>query len=385
VRSLPRLVALLSVLAVVATGAWWLQRQPPPPAAPDTRPLRVVDPPSPRLPWLGPYPETLRERAVDLAPTLPAVEVVPRSRATPEQPAEPMPPRPLPGRPPPADLLARVIDRLSPERRQLRLGPYAATTDVQDPALLALLAGLAGEVEAVYRTRFGVVPVGEAREVIVLFRDQDAYTRLAREDERIAEIASAGHTVNGLVAHYAGERPAAEVGATLVHELVHVLNRRALGPALPPWLDEGMAEDLAQSRLTLDGRLDPGGLGGEAYDRGDHVELRGGLAAALVLQEAIADGAAPRVEEMLASPWQEFVAAGREQRYDAACFFVRYLLVGEGGGLAPQFRAYLASIAQGGPTDGEALRRRLERPWPLLDLGWHVWMQGIDVRALAAR
>jgi hypothetical protein len=133
------------------------------------------------------------------------------------------------------------------------------------------------------------------------------------------------------------------------------------------------------------GHLAPGTLGGESYDRGDHIELRGGLAAALVLQEAIGKGQAPRVEELLDAPWQDFVAAGREQRYDAACFFVRYLLDGEGGALRPAFHEYLASIAEGGPAESEILRRRLDRPWPFLDLGWHAWMQGIDVRALAGQ
>jgi len=267
----------------------------------------------------------------------------------------------------------------------VRLGPYAATTDVERPALLEMLDALAGDVERAYAQRYGATPIGEPREEIVLFRDRDAYARLAQEDARIAAIDSAGHTVNGLVMLYAGDLPASEVAATLVHELVHVLNRRALGPALPPWLDEGMAEDLGQSRVLAGGRLDPGTLGGASYDRGDHIELRGGLAAALVLQEAIGQGEAPRVEELLTSPWQEFVAAGREQRYDAACFFVRYLLDGEGGALRPAFQDYLKSIAAGGPADGEILRRRLDRPWPLLDLGWHVWMQGIDVRALASQ
>lgn len=383
-RAFPRLVALLSVLAVVAAGAWWIERQPPPPA-PDLRPLRVVDPPSPRLPWLGTYPESLGYHAVAVTPALPPVEIVPRSRPTPELPAEPIPPRPLPGRAPPPELLASVIGRLASPRRELRLGPYAATTDLEDPALLATLDALAGDVGQAYERRYGAVPIGEPREAIVLFRDRDAYARLAQEDARIAAIDSAGHTVKGLVMLYAGDRPASEVAATLVHELVHVLNRRALGPALPPWLDEGMAEDLGQSRVLAGGRLDPGTLGGESYDRGDHIELRGGLAAALVLQEAIGHGEAPRVEELLASPWPDFVAAGREQRYDAACFFVRYLLDGEGGALRPAFHDYLKSIADGGPADGETLRRRLDRPWPFLDLGWHAWMQGIDVRALAGQ
>jgi hypothetical protein len=380
----PRLIALATVLLTVVGVAWWL-RQLPPPAPRDTRPLRVVDPPSPRLPWLGEVPATFVGRPVDAARSLPPVEIVPRSRPAPQLPAEVVPPLPLPGRPPEPGLLAVAVERLSGPRRELRLGPYGATTDVEDAPLLALLDALARDVEAVYQSRYGLAPVGQAREQIVLYGDGDDYRRLARENARIASIDSAGHTVSGLVLLHAGERPASEVGATLVHELAHLLNRRALGPALPPWLDEGLAEDLAQSRLSPAGGLEPGSLGGEAYDRGDHVELRGGLAAALVLQRAIAEGQAPRVEALLASPWDEFVAAGREQRYDAACFFVRYLLDGEGGALRPAFRAYLAAVAAGGPADGEALRERLDRPWPLLDLGWHAWLQGIDVRALAAR
>lgn len=382
-RALPRLVALLSVLVVVAAGAWWIGRQPPPPAR-DLRPLRVVDPPMPRLPWLGAYPQSFRDRAVGVTPQLPPVEIVPRSRPAPELPAEPLPPRPLPGRAPPPELLASVVDRLAPARRALRLGPYAATTDVEDLALLGMLDAVAGDVERVYTERYGATPIGEPREEIVLFRDRDGYARLAREDARIAAIDSDGHTVSGLVMLYADDRPPSEVAATLVHELVHVLNRRALGPALPPWLDEGMAEDLGQSRVLEGGRLDPGTLGGESYDRGDHIELRGGLASALILQEAIGRGEAPRLEELLALPWQEFVAAGRE-RYDASCFFVRYLLDGEGGALRPAFHDYLKSIAEGDPADGEGLRRRLDRPWPFLDLGWHAWMLGIDVRTLAGQ
>lgn len=344
-----------------------------------------MDPPSPRLPWLGSQPGAKEYTWSDRARSLPPPEILPRARPSAVQPAEAEPPRPLPGRAPDPDFLASALAELGKPAKSLHFGPYAAVTDVADSALLTFLGQLAEDVERLYTTRYGLRPVGEAREEIVLFRDEGAYRRLARRDSRIAELASAGHTVNGMVLLYAGDRPAREVGATLVHELVHLLNRRSLGPALPPWLDEGMAEDLAQSRIGPGGKLEPGTVGGQARDLGDHVELHGGLAAALVLQDAVAAGTAPRVEDLLASPWEEFVAAGRDQRYDAACFFVRYLVDGEGGALAPGFRAYLAALADGGPADAESLRARIDRPWPLLDMGWHVWLQGIDVRELASR
>jgi hypothetical protein len=295
-----------------------------------------------------------------------------------------LPALPLPGRPPSPELLARASVRLREPRRDLALGPYATVTDVTDPVLLARLDGLAGQVEDLYRRRYGVAPVGEPREAIVLYARKEDYRQVAREDERIAAIASAGHTVHGLVMLYAADRPADEIGATLVHELVHLLNRRALGPALPPWLDEGIAEDLAQSRPDSRGLLVPGTLSGSAILAVDHIELRGALAAALMLQRTLAAGEIPRVETLIATPWEEFVAAGRQQSYDAALLWVRYLMDGEGGSLRPAFTGYLGEIAAGGTVDGEELRRRLDRPWPLLDLGWHAWLQAIDVRGLAA-
>ncbi len=382
-RLLPRLVAFAAVLALLVGVGWWVERLPPP-ARPPERPLRVVDPPSPRLPWLGTLPAPSSASMPDLARSLPSPTIVPRPRPAPAQPAELVPPQPLPGRPPSPDLLARASARLREPRRELSLGPYLTVTDVTDPALVARLDGLAGQVEDLYRRRYGLSPVGDARETIVLYAREEDYRQVAREDERIAAIASAGHTVHGLVMLYAGERPADEIGATLVHELVHLLNRRALGPALPPWLDEGIAEDLAQSRADASGALVPGTLSGSATPAADHIELRGALAGALMLQRALAAGKIPRVETLIDSPWEEFVAAGRQERYDAAFFWVRYLQEGEGGGLRPAFTSYLGGIAAGGSVDGEELRRRLGRPWPLLDLGWHAWLQAIDVRALAA-
>lgn len=383
-RALPRLLTLAVVLAVSLGVAHWIRQLPPP--KPDARPLRVIDPPMPRLPWLGTRATAVTE-VPDLARSLPqpapsAAPASPPPRREAE-PAEVLPPRPLPGRAPSPELLRRATEALE-AGRQIVLGPYVTTTDVTDEALLRRLDGLAREVEGAYQRRYGLTPVGEAREAVVLYRREADYRRLANEDSRIAALASAGHTSQGLVLLFAGGRTDAEVGATLVHELVHLLNRRALGPALPPWLDEGLAEDLAMSRATAEGRLETGTLGGSAIDAGDRIDLRGGLAAALTAQRALDGGRLPRVQTLLDSHWEEFVNAGRDERYDAACFLVRYLLDGEGGAMREAFRGYLAGVAAGGSVESEELRRRLDRPWPLLDLGWHAWLRSIDVRALAA-
>jgi len=61
--------------------------------------------------------------------------------------------------------------------------------------------------------------------------------------------------------------------------------------------------------------------------------------------------------------------------YATAAFFVRYLIEGEGGALAPAFRRFLAGVASGGVVDGEALRRETGRSWAELERGLRGWVR----------
>src|SRR6185436_7649016 len=104
------------------------------------------------------------------------------------------------------------------------------------------VAGAAGAVDAAYRARYGLDLAGAPAETVVLFRRRRSYDEyLQRTGGPLA--AETGHFAGGVVALYREGRLLEDVRATLVHELVHALGRRGLGPALPPWLDEGMADD----------------------------------------------------------------------------------------------------------------------------------------------
>jgi hypothetical protein len=310
-------------------------------------------------------------------------------RRTPPPPGEPplppevVPPRPLPGRPPDPERLAAALQLLGVEEPAGRLGPYPLYTDLADPGLVSFLDRVAAAVEPAYRGRYGREPVGEAAEVVVLYAGEEGYRAFQDADHRLARLPSSGHAGYGLVALYAGGRRRDEVAATLVHEIVHLLNRRGVGPALPPWLDEGLAADLATGAIGPAGDLDPEAIGG-AIERGaSRIDYYGAQAAIRRLAAALTDRALPPLPRLFALDWEAFVRSDRlDLHYAAAGFFWRYLLDGEEGALAAPARAYLAATADGGPADAEALRVELDRTWADLEDGFEAWVaehaEGVD-------
>jgi hypothetical protein len=286
----------------------------------------------------------------------------------------PEPPRPLAARTPEAAHLQRARGLLTPPGATGSLGPYDLYTDLQDAERLRFLDRIAGGVEAVYRARYGRDPVGRPAEAVVLYTREEAFQELLRQDARLAELPASGHSGQGVVALYDGGRPRAEVGATLVHEVVHLLNRRALGPVLPSWLDEGLANDLAQSRLDWDGNLDPGTLGGVTVRADRQIRMYGARASLHQLVQAIEEERLRPLPELLGLDWDEFVRRDGSLHYAHSAFWIRYLVDGEAGALAPGFRAFLGQVAGGGSPSGEALRESLGRSWDELERGFRAWI-----------
>ncbi len=288
-----------------------------------------------------------------------------------------VPPLPLPAMPPDPARLAAARALLAPPAGESEGGGYLLLTDIADPPLLARAATLVAGLEALYAERYGRFPVGRPREAIVIFAREAEYRRYQAVDPRLAGLSSStGLAGKGVVATYRGERSDDELLGTLAHELGHLLNRRALGPSLPSWLDEGIADDLGASRIDRSGNLLPGSWSRTLDRRGAEIRISGGEAALRDLTDLFGpDGSVPgRLDlgALLALDWEEFVAEGSaELHYAAAAAFIRMLLA------APAkhdlFLGWLTEVAAGASPAAEELRQRLGKPWTELGRDLALW------------
>lgn len=255
--------------------------------------------------------------------------------------------------------------------RTARLGPWTLLTDVEDAAVLAQLDRVARRVEETYRRRFGVTPVGEARETVVLFAQEASYRAFRRSEGAAHGERVAGHATAGLAALVLGERGGEATAESLVHELTHLLNRRAIGPALPPWLDEGLANDLALCRVAADGQLELGTLSSRRRPAGgNEVTIEGGEALALVARRRL--GRLVPLEDLLHLGPAEFLApAASELHYAESALFVRYLLQGVH---REPFLAFLRAVSEGALIDPEAFRVHLGPSWHQLQASFETWL-----------
>lgn len=288
----------------------------------------------------------------------------PRDR-TPPLGMAPSPVLPVPARPADPVRLAMARATLGGALRALEMHGYRLLTDVRSESLLRELGSRLATVEASYRRRYGVEPIGEPAETVVLFEREDSYRRFESQVLGADDQATVGHASRGVVALFVGGRRAEETAATLVHEVGHLLNRRALGPALPKWLDEGLAEDLAHFA-----ELEPTDSGRDAY-RGQRIEqgegrslLLGNLGALAQLRAAHAAGDLPSLEQLAGGGPDPFSGSISESLlYSQAGFWLRSLVARRNAAL----QALLRSIAAGGPATGERLLHHLEADWAELD------------------
>ncbi|MEM9294053.1 MAG: hypothetical protein AAGD01_20415 [Acidobacteriota bacterium] len=271
----------------------------------------------------------------------------------------------LPGRSADPERLDRAVELLLAVRPGQTLGPYALYTDVQDRALLEDLESLVISLESTYARRFGLSPRDQARESVVLYRNAEAYQRYRQQEASLAGLESVGHAGHGMAVLFVGERHRDEIAATLSHELTHLLNRRAVGPALPPWLDEGLAEALSQSRRRADGSLDPAELGGLVTTIGITRSVSGARASLEFLERRRGEGRLLPLQRLTALEWQPFVNPRQsELHYSQSAFVVRWLLEDP---YRATFQSYLASVSEGASVDPERLRAQLGASWEDLD------------------
>jgi len=295
----------------------------------------------------------------------------------------PAPVLPVPGRPASAEQLAAVERQVGGQPVRATIGPYQllAAPGLELPR--ARWEALGNALDGAYRDRYGVAPLGVPAESVALFATETDYRALQERERRLAGLEASGHASGGLAALYAGGRSAHEIESTVVHELAHFLHRRALGPALPPWLDEGLAEDLAQT--PFDGSSF---LFGQSRVDVDHAAgrtvVRGALAALDEADRAALEGRLPPLERLVALDWESFVGAGAPLHYAEALWLIRYLLDGGDRAAAAAFREFLAGIARGEPAEGERLAALLGRPWSELEPGFVAWLSAERERRLTA-
>ncbi len=306
-----------------------------------------------------------------------------------------------------------------------RLGPYKLFSKVDEPGLIDDLDLVASQHARVYAERYGLevgaelepasskpsmrlngplaplrgdgpAPRRADRPVagsVLLFGGRQAFLEFQRSrghetsEARIEAYFRSPDTV----LMYRGRESRNKLVATLIHELTHLVNWRVLRAAgeaevpeggerrisIPPWLGEGMAEDLSLSRL--DRKKDrlvaaPLGPGNLRFSRELGVTL-------LNLEEQIGlGGTAPSLPQLLAMDKEAFFAGDAQLNYLMSALWIRYLLSDADSQLAVGFRGFLSGVAAGGRPDAEELRLYLDRSWNQLSQDFRGWVQIQRVR-----
>lgn len=241
--------------------------------------------------------------------------------------------------------LARQI--MGPGGQIGRLGPFSLYSDVDDAELLGWLSAVAYEIVEAYLDRFGLDPGNRFAEVVVLFADEASYRHFQGvESRRLAGTHSQGYAYHGLAVLPIGDRDRQAVASVLVHELTHLLNRRLFRFDLPPWLDEGLAEDLAYCEIDANGALRLGSLGGRLVTgpSGDWT-LSGAPAHLALLLSSWDTPARPPLALLTTTDRIEFIEPdSRSLLYAESAFLVRLLLDASGSKMRDRFRHYLELV-----------------------------------------
>jgi hypothetical protein len=259
---------------------------------------------------------------------------------------------PAPG-PSPARL-DRAARLLGPAGRESTLGPWRLFTDVADVPLLEQLGRVAARLPESYRARFGLDAEPRPGAALVLFARDASYREFTADTTEIRTLATRGHAGGGLAAAVAGTAPG-ETVPVVVHELAHLLTHEAFAHPPPPWIDEGLSEDLAWCRADAKGGLLFGTFDAVTTARpmGGGVGRTAGGPRPTVdeFRERARTGRRPALSALLAPDTRLFSDADtRRDAYTAAGLLVRFLLAGDPA-RAERFRVFLRAATLGAPAE----------------------------------
>ena len=143
-----------------------------------------------------------------------------------------------------------------------------------------------------YFARYCRLPSGDPFHSAVLVAKGGGLPRYSARSKSSPSVATrAGHAGAGILAFYAEGRSRVELTRTLMHEICHLLNSRALAWTLPTWLEEGIATDLGLVWVedSPDVESDPR-VGGEGA-----LQFQGFESRILFLEQLMKQGQLPSV------------------------------------------------------------------------------------------
>ncbi len=255
---------------------------------------------------------------------------------------------------------------LGMDRPSRALGAYTLYTDVEDEELLGFLYLAAGTAEDAYFARYGRLPSGNPKRSVVLFARRDDYRRFTRESTSLSGN-EGGHAGRGVLAFFAEGRSPQTLARTLIHEIGHLLNDRAVALRLPPWLEEGMASDLGS--VWVEGTPDESTSWADVWS----FVTNGPDLGLLRLASTHEVGNLPSVGVLMSLDRQTFHFS-RAYAYTHSAAFLRYLLDSEDAGRGKPFRTFLKRVAAGHGATPALLLRQLDTGVEELDERFRTWL-----------
>lgn len=274
--------------------------------------------------------------------------------------------------PPSAERIAQARVWLGGTIREYHVGDYGVLTDLESERLLAVVGAVLQHADSTYVEWFGLDPGPPIGETIVVFARRESYRQFRSGETGLGEVDPAGHAGGGLAAIHAQDREEQELGGILMHEMVHLLNRRALRYELPAWLEEGLATALSWAQRDGDGRTTPETfweystrdetveLNGSTRVTRTELESRGPCVDLARLVQRHRGGMLPSLAELFAMPTRRFLEPGRLQDdYVLSAAVVRFLLEGEQGRWREGFERFLADDPRLGFAGSDELSSHL--------------------------
>lgn len=261
------------------------------------------------------------------------------------------------------------------------LGPWALMTDVVDSRLIGYLDAIAGGLTTSYASRFGLEPAPPSTQSVAVFSTEEGYRPFESEATHLAGFGARGHAGGKLAALFIEDHRMEDAASLLIHELTHLMNRTALGPSPPPWIEEGLANDLAYSRIGRAGDLRLGTVNGERVAIGTRrsgmtIQYSGGVAALAELVRTRARRRGTKLSELVQLDQASFLDdPRRSQHYIEAAFLVRFLLEADKGRHAESFRSYLRLLADPDQKLPADLASFLGTEWPRLERDFDGWLR----------